>query len=310
MFNTKEFIKDKILEIKKTVGSEKAVCATSGGVDSFTCLVLSHKAMSKNLVPLFIDDGLMRVQDEKEVVSAGAKLGIKIKVSRAADNFFKALKGIEEPERKRKVFRDIFYKTLGKITKKEKAKFLIQGTIAADIVETKGKIKTQHNVLEQIGIDPQIFGFSVIEPLRELYKPEVRKVAKALGLPKVVWDRMAFPGPGLALRVIGEVTPKRVEIIRKTHTIVEEELKEFFPFQAFAVLLKDKATGVVKGKRKFGEIIVVRCVDSQDAMTAKVTKIPFKVLEKIQQRITKKIPQVVKVLYDITPKPPSTIEYI
>lgn len=308
--NTKKFIEEKIAEIKNRVGEERAVCATSGGVDSFTCLVLAHKALRKNLVPLFIDNGLMRVQDEGEVVEGAAKLGIKVKVLRVAKDFFKALKGLEAPEEKRKAFREIFYQTLGEVVEEEKARFLIQGTIAADIVETKRGIKTQHNVLEQIGISPEKYGFRVVEPLRDLYKHQVRLVAKALGLPKKVWNRMPFPGPGLATRVIGEVTPKKVEILKKAHVIVERELRSYQPFQCFAVLLKDRATGMKKGKRVFGEILVVRSVESQDAVTAKVSKIPFKVLEKIQRKITKQIPSVVKVLFDITPKPPSTIEYI
>lgn len=308
--STKKFIKERIEEIKNTVGKKKAVCATSGGVDSFTCLVLAHKAMGRNLVPLFIDDGLMRVQDEGEVVTEAAKLGIRMKVLRVAKVFFKALKGLEDPEEKRKAFRETFYQTLGEVVKKEKAHFLIQGTIAADIVETERGIKTQHNVLEQIGIDPEKYGFAAVEPLRDLYKHEVRKIAKALKLPKKIWKRMPFPGPGLATRVIGEVTPKRVEVVRKAHVIVEKELKTYEPFQCFAVLLKDRATGMKKGKRAFGKIIVIRSVESRDAVIAQVTKIPFKVLEKIQKKITRQIPSVIKVLFDITPKPPSTIEYI
>lgn len=312
-FNPKKFIKEKIKEIKKITGKEKALVATSGGVDSSACAVLSNRALGKNPSIVFLDDGLMREGEGEEIKRIFKKLGLKLKVKKISRKFFTALKGIEGPEEKRKVFREVFYKTLGEMVKKEKAKFLIQGTIKADIVETKGKIKTQHNVLEQIGIDPVKYGFSIIEPLKDLYKPEVRKVAKALGLPKEIWDRMAFPGPGLALRIIGEVTPERVKIIRKATTIVNREItREKYKgmYQAFPVLLKDKATGIINRKRKFGDIVAIRSVDSKDAMTAEVTKIPFKVLQKMQKKITREIPSVVKVLFDLTPKPPSTIEYI
>lgn len=313
MFKPKDFIQEKIEEIKRFVGQERALVATSGGVDSSTCAFLAAKALGKNLEIVFLDDGLMREGEGEKIKRVFQKIGLDLKIKRVAGRFFQALKGIEDPEKKRKVFREVFYRTLGEIVKKEKIRFLIQGTIKADIVETKGGIKTQHNVLEQIGIDPKKYGFSVIEPLRELYKPEVRKVAKALGLPKKIWNRMAFPGPGLALRIIGEVTPERVGIVRKATAIVNKEItrgKYKGMYQAFAVLLKDKATGVVKGKRRFGHIISIRSVDSEDAMTTSVTKIPFKVLQKIQKKITQKIPSVVKVVFDITPKPPSTIEYI
>jgi len=309
-FNPQKFIDEKIQEIKTLVGKEKAVVGTSGGVDSFTCTILGYRALKNRLVAVTIDTGLMREGEPEKVVKVGNTLGLKIKIIRAQKTFFQMLRSIEDPEEKRIAFREAFYQTLGKVVKKEKTSFLIQGTIKADIVETKGKIKTQHNVLEQIGIDPRRYGFSVIEPLRDLYKPDVRKVAKALGLPKKIWQRMPFPGPGLALRVIGEVTPKRVEIVRKAHVIVEKELASSKPFQCFAVLLKDRATGLKKGKRAFGEIIVLRSVESEDAMTATVTKIPWEILMRIQKRITTEIPSVVKVLFDITPKPPSTIEYI
>lgn len=306
----KKFIDEKTREIKDEVGDGKAVVACSGGVDSTTCTILAHKALGKNLLAVFIDDGLMRESEPEQVVKLLKKLRVKTKLIRARGRFFQALKGKIDPEEKRKAFRETFYRALGELLKKEKAKFLIQGTIKADIIETKGKIKTQHNVLEQIGINPQKYGFKVIEPLKGLYKPEVRQVAKALGLSKRVYNRMPFPGPGLATRILGKVTPKKVEIIRRATKIVEKELEEFSPFQAFAVLLSDNATGIKEGKRIFGNIIVIRSVDSRDAMTALVTKIPWKVLQKIQKKITTEITSVIRVLYEFTPKPPATIEYI
>jgi len=309
-WEVKKFIEEKISEIKKIVRDKNAVVATSGGVDSVTCAFLAHKALGEKLTVVFIDDGLMREEEPTKVSEELRNLGIKIKLIDARDEFFKALRGVEDPEEKRKKFRSIFYKTLGKAVKENRASYLIQGTIAADISETERGIKTQHNVLEQIGIDPRDYGFQVIEPLREIYKPEVRDVARELGLPEEIYQRMPFPGPGLATRVVGEINPQRVEIVRKATRVVEEEMKELRPFQAFAVLMKDRATGMVEGKRVFGDIIVVRSVESKNAMTASVSRIPWEVLEKIQKRITKEIPSVTKVLFDITPKPPSTIEYI
>lgn len=311
--DTNQFIKKAITEIKKEVGKKKTLCAISGGVDSTTCAVLAHRALGKNLISVFLDDGLMRGKDEREVLVVGKKMGIPIKVERTAARFFAALKGKVDPEEKRIAFRETFYQVLGETVKKEGCQFLVQGTIAADIVETKGKIKTQHNVLSQIGIDPKRYGFIVIEPLKSLYKPQVRQVAKALGLPKEVFTRMAFPGPGLMTRIIGDVTPERVRTLELANRIVEEEItqKQFEKmYQAFAVLLSDKATGIRNGKRIFGEIIAIRSVDSQDALTATPTKVPWEVLQRITQRITREIPGIVKVLYDLTGKPPSTIEYI
>lgn len=310
-FNAKRFINEKLEEIKKEAGNGGALVATSGGVDSMTCALLSYKALGKKAVILFIDDGLMRESDKKIVREGLKPFGVTVKIIKAQKDFFKAIKGKESPEEKRKAFRQVFYKTLGKAIKQNKVESLIQGTIAADVIETKDNIKTQHNVLKQIGIDPKKrFGFKVVEPLRENFKHQVRQVAKQLGFSQRVYKQMPFPGPGLATRIIGEVTPRRVKVLRQATEIVEEEIKELRPFQAFAVLLKDKATGIRGGKRFFGNIIVVRSVESKDAMTASVTRVPWRILEKIRDRITEEVPQVIKVLFDITPKPPSTIEFI
>jgi GMP synthase (glutamine-hydrolysing) len=308
--NASTFIKKATTAIKREVGSGTALCATSGGVDSMVCAFLAYRALGKNLIALFIDDGLMREQEPAAVTRLLKKHGIRTVVVRGAQDFFRALKGKEDPELMRKAFRDTFYRTLGSAVKKYRASHLIQGTIAADIRETKGRIKSQHNVLSQIGINPKKYGLSIIEPLVTLYKPGVRKIARALGLPKDVYERMPFPGPGLATRVVGEVTPQRVRIVRKATVIVEKALKRYKPFQAFAVLLHDRATGIKKGSRQFGHIIVVRSVESKDALTATATRIPFKVLDTIQRKIYRQIPEVTKVLFDISPKPPSTIEYI
>jgi len=307
----KKFIEKQVEEIKKAVGSSKAISALSGGVDSAVATILAHKALGPQLKIVFIDHGLMRENEPQEVKAAFQRLGIELEIVDAHNEFFEALKGKVDPEEKRKAFRYAFYKVFGREVLKSKAQFLIQGTIAADIIETKGGIKTQHNILEQIGIDPEKgFGFKVIEPLKELFKHEVREVGKALGLPEHMYKRMPFPGPALATRIIGEVTPERVALVRKATKIVEEEVAAFQPFQAFAVLMNDMGTGIVEGKRKFGHIIIVRSVESQDAMTAQPTPLPWDVLTKIARRITEEIPAVVRVAYEITSKPPATIEYI
>jgi GMP synthase (glutamine-hydrolysing) len=309
--NTKKFIEKQIDEIKKTVGSGKAISALSGGVDSSACTVLAHRALGPQLKVLFIDDGLMRQNEPKEVRKIFGKLAIDVEIVNTSDEFFDALKGKVDPEEKRKAFRYTFYRTFGREVLRSKATYLIQGTIAADIIETKGGIKTQHNILEQIGIDPQKgFGFKVIEPLKELFKQEVREVARELGLPESIYLRMPFPGPALATRIIGEVTPERVALVRKATVIVEQEMAPLKPFQAFAVLMNDMGTGIEGGKRKFGHIIIIRSVESRDAMTAEPTPVPWEVLKKMAGRIVTEIPEVTRVAYELTPKPPATIEYI
>lgn len=307
----KKFIDDKVAEIKQTVGQGTAISALSGGVDSSTCTVLASRALGERLKAIFIDDGLMREGEPEMVQRVFSDLGIKVEIVDAKKEFFSALAGKFDPEEKRKAFRHIFYTVFGWEVLKSKAGFLIQGTIAADIIETKGGVKTQHNILEQIGIDPEKgFGFKVIEPLKELFKPEVREVARELDLPEKIFGRMPFPGPGLMARVLGEVTPDRVATVKKATRIVEEEIEDLKPFQAFAVLLSDKGTGIEKGQRKFGEIIIIRSVESKDAMTAEPTEVPWEVLRRIAGRVIKELPSVTRVAYEVTPKPPATIEYI
>lgn len=309
--DVKEFIDQKVEEIKTTVGSEKAISALSGGVDSSVCTVLAHWAIKDNMKVIFIDDGLMREGEPQEVQKIFADLGITVDIIDAQDEFFMVLKGKIDPEDKRKAFRNAFYTVFKQAVKDSGARFLIQGTIAADIIETKGGIKTQHNILDQIGISAEDeYGYKLIEPLRDLFKHQVREVAKELSLPETIHQRMPFPGPGLATRVVGEVTPERVDVVRKATVIVEEEITGLKPFQAFAVLLSDKGTGIDEGKRLFGDIIIVRSVESRDALTAEPTPIPWETLMTISRRITAELPNVVRVAYEITPKPPATIEYI
>jgi len=310
-FNPDSFIEEKVSWLKKAIGDSKAFAATSGGVDSTVSAVLGHRAVGKRTVVGFLDDGLMREGEPEDVVARLKSLGLNVKLYRVREPFFEAFRGLTDPEEKRKAFRETFYRTFSEAAKREGAEYFIQGTIAADVVETKGGVKTQHNVLDQIGIKSfEEYGFKILEPLADLYKPEVRAVGERLKLPKEMYNRRPFPGPALSLRVIGEVTPKRIGTVRRATSIVGEETDGLPCFQAFAILLSDMATGVVNGKRKFGEIIVVRAVDSKDAMTATPTRLDWERMERIRDRILKDIPSVVKVLYDLTPKPPSTIEYI
>ena len=309
MFDAKMFVENSLKDIRKTVGERKVISACSGGVDSTVTTALVHKAVGDKLVAVFIDDSLRREGEPEFVVRTLKSLGIPTKFVDAKKEFFAVFKGKTDAEEKRKAFRDKFYKTLGKAAREEKIEFIAQGTIKADVIETVGGIKSQHNVLEQIGINPEIYGYKILEPLKELFKPDVRKVARELGLPKEISERMPFPGPALSLRVLGEVTPEKVAVVRKATEIVEEETRKLGTFQNFAVLHNDKATGIKKGKRVYGNIITVRIVDSEDAVTAKARQVPYEVLMRISKRITGEIPSVVRCLYDITDKPPSTIEF-
>ena len=307
-----QFVRDQIQRIRETVGEGKAISALSGGVDSSVATVLAHRAVGDRLETIFIDDGLMRQDEPEWVRQKFADMGIAVQVVDAADRFFDALAGLVDPEEKRKAFRDTFYTVFAEAVAGSDAQYLIQGTIAADILETQKGVKTQHNVLDQIGISARDgYGFTVIEPLRELYKPGVREVGRALEMPESLYGRMPFPGPGLATRCLGECTPERIEIVRRACRIVEEETEGIETFQAFGVLLSDRATGVTEdGRRRFGDLVAVRCVASEKAVTATAVPLPWETLMRIQERIYEAIPSVTKVLYDLSPKPPSTIEYI
>ncbi len=310
-FSVTKFVNEKTREMEKKIGkNKKTLIATSGGVDSMTCTMLARKALGKDIIVLYLDNGLMREREGEEIKKFFNTIDIELQIWDVKEAFFAGLKGKVDPEEKRIAFRDIFYKTLGQAVKSYSVDFLIQGTIAADIAETQKGIKTQHNVLSQIGINPANFGLKIVEPLRELYKHQVREVAKKVGLPKKFYERKPFPGPGLATRIIGEVVSERVEKVRKATKIVESILTSHSTFQVMAVLLSDRATGMINGKRIYGDIIAVRSVESKDALTATPSKIPWAKLYKVRDKILAEVPGVVKIVYDITPKPPSTIEYI
>ncbi len=310
--NAERFIDEKVKEIKTSVGSGKAINALSGGVDSSTVTMLGHRALGSQLRTVFIENGLMREGEPANVASLFKKLGVAVEIIDARKEFFDALKGITDPEEKREAITQTFYKhVFGRIVKESGSKILFQGTILTDVDETVAGIKRQHNVFEQLGIDPQeAFGYKIFEPLIQLRKDGVRKVGRALGLPPDVFERIPFPGPALSARVIGEVTPERIELVRKATVIVEKMLKGTGAFQYMAILHEDRVTGMRDGKRDFGYQIELRCWDSVDARIATPTRIPFDVLEKLAGEIIREVPGIVSVTYNIAPKPPSTIEAV
>jgi len=310
--NSKHFIDEKVKEIRSVVGSETAINALSGGVDSSVVTMLGHRALGKKLRTVFIQNGLMREGEPERVARLFQKLGAAVEIIDARDEFFAALKGITDPEMKREAITQTFYRSVfGRIVRESGAKVLLQGTILTDVDETVAGIKRQHNVFEQLGIDPvATFGYRILEPLIQLRKDGVRKVGKALGLPTEVFKRIPFPGPALAARVIGEATPDRIDTVRKATSIIERVLKGSKAFQYMAILHEDRVTGMREGKREFGQQIEIRCWDSLDARTATPTKLPFKTLETIAREITRKVPGVVSVTYNIATKPPSTIEAV
>jgi len=286
MVNVEKFIERAVREIRDAAGEEKVVMALSGGVDSSVCAALATRAIGDRLVPIYVDTGLMRKGETERIRSLFADANLR--VVDAADEFFEALAGITDPE------------------EKPGATMLLQGTIYPDRIESEGGIKSHHNV-GGMPLDIEFKG--VIEPLADLYKDEVREVAGGLGLPAEIQHRMPFPGPGLAVRVLGEVTKEKIAIVREANAIVEECLVEQYrPWQCFAALI-GLGTGVKGDVRLHGWIVAVRAVGSRDGMTADPLLLPYEVLSRMATRITAEIPGVARVVYDVTPKPPATIEY-
>ena len=310
--DAEKFIAEKIEEISSTIGDGLAINALSGGVDSSVVTMLGHKALGNRFKSYFIDNALMREGEPEYIISLFKKLGVTVKIADAEKTFFDALKGLTDPEEKREAITSSFYKDIfAQLVKDTGAKYLLQGTNYTDIEETVAGIKRQHNILEQIGIDPEeMYGYNILEPLIQLRKSAIRKVAKAIGLPEELFNRPPFPGPALATRVIGEVTPERVKIVRGATRVVEEELSNIGAFQYLAILHDDKVTGIREGKRDYGLQIELRCWESTDAKIGSPTRLSWDVLDRLAERLTTEVPGVVSVTYNITKKPPSTIEAI
>ena len=396
-FNSQKFVEEQTKEIGKTLGDERALVAVSGGVDSTTCAALIHRAIGENLLCVMLDDAFMRKEEPERVARLVSQppLQLPIKILNVQERFLNALEGLQDAEEKRKAFRETFYNSLRATAEAEGCRFLVQGTIAADIVETTEGVKTQHNVLTQIGINPiKSFGVQVIEPLKSLYKEQVREVARYLGVPSEISERQPFPGPGLSVRVVGEIEADKLEMLKKATAIAEEELAKSPPSQFFAAVIenaerplhsqladlpeilggildvlpdyvfvkvfRDKATGVKEGHRLYGDIlaikaegedehilevpikslvglqariveenpsfsrvlyaisetgkkqaytIIVRAVETVDFLTASVADVSWRCLERIANRVIGSCPTVSGVYYDVTPKPPATIEF-
>ncbi len=396
-FNPQEFVDKQVKEIKETLGGERALIAVSGGVDSTTCAALTHRAIGENLLCVMLDDAFMREGEPERVGQRLSRppLNLPVRILNVQERFLSQLKGIRDAEEKRKAFREAFYKTLSEIGKKEGCRFVVQGTIYTDIIETTGGIKTQHNVLSQMGINTtECYGFRVIEPLAFLYKEQVREVARYLGVPLEISERQPFPGPGLSVRVIGEIKIDKLESLKRATAITEENLAKHKPSQYFAAILdnieksqhprykhieeaafrflnipstrifvkifQNKATGIKGGARHYGEmaairaqttngriyqpsfknlvvlqtkiitenpsftrvlyavretarkqpyVIAIRAIQTQDFLTAHIAELPWATLSETAQNILRACPNVSSVYFDVTPKPPATIEF-
>ena len=392
-FDVEAFIENQVDAVRRALGRDKALVAVSGGVDSSVSAILTHRAIGDSLVCVFVDDNFMRLGEGEQVKAmlGGEPVNLPVRILNERKRFMEALRGLSDAEEKRKAFRRTFYETLGDVAKAEGVKYLVQGTIKADIDETAAGIKTQHNILEQMGINPvERFGFKVIEPVKSLYKYQVREVARALGASPELSERQPFPGPGLSIRVVGEITPEKLEELKKATLIVEQSFKPHGPSQYFcavfngqspkrvkaietaaaevtrldpkqirAGLLNEKATGMVDGKRTYGSVVTLalrdsggeavepsyddltgvltrlkdrhpdatrllvlvderpgdgyvvsmRAVKTRDFLTADSVRLPWATLRGAAAKILDSCVGVTRVYYDVTPKPPATIEY-
>ena len=304
MVETEAFIEEAIEGIRGTVGDANAVIALSGGVDSSVAATLAYEAIGDRLTPVYVDTGLMR-KGETEGVRETFSFMDSLRIAEAQERFFDRLAGVTDPEAKRHAIGEGFIDEFETVAREVDADYLVQGTIYPDRIESEGTIKSHHNV----GGLPEVVDFEgIVEPVRDLYKDEVREVARALDLEEVISERMPFPGPGLAVRIIGEVTPEKAAVAREATHVVEAELAEYDPWQAFAAVI-GKGTGVKGDNRVHGWIVAVRSVESRDGMTARAQEIDWNTLQRIQSRITGENEDVARVVYDVTHKPPATIEY-
>lgn len=319
-WTAESYIKQAVRQIQAEAGNEKILCAVSGGVDSTVAAFLISRAVGKNLVPVFVNNGVLRLKEEKKVVAMFKTLGIKVNYINAEKGFLDRLKGVADPERKRKIignyFIDVFDAFAKKVEKKHgKFKFLAQGTLYPDLIESvsvKGPsvtIKSHHNV----GGLPAKMKLKLIEPLKFLFKDEVREIGRKMGIPEDVLMRQPFPGPGLAVRILGDVTRERISILKKADDIIIEEIKKAKMYhsiwQSFGVLLPVKTVGVMGDKRTYESVVALRAVNSRDGMTAEWVKLPHLLLNTISSRIINEVKGVNRVVYDISNKPPATIEW-
>ncbi len=310
-----DFIEKAVKETRMLIGEGRAIVALSGGIDSSTVTALAAIALGKKLTAVFVDHGFMREREPEFIRDIFQKFDINFVAVDTRQRFLKRLKGIVDPEQKRKIVGEEFMRVFEEEAKKISAEYFLQGTIYSDRIESgirkfSEKIKTHHNVA---GLPAKIEFRAVVEPLRDLYKDEVRKVAKKLGLPSIIVKRQPFPGPGLAVRIIGEVTEEKLRIVRKADEIVTKEIESADLsdklWQYFAVLTDTKSTGIKGDSRVYGYTVAIRIVESREAMTASFTKAPYNVLERVSSRITNEVREVTRVVYDITHKPPATIEW-
>lgn len=323
-WTTDKFIDDSVEKIREKVGSKKVLLALSGGVDSSTLAFLLHKAVGEQLTCMFIDQGFMRKSEPKRLLTTFQnEFHIKVHYIGAKERFLKAIRGITDPEEKRKIIGNEFIKVFEEESKKLGSfDYLAQGTLYPDVIESADssvdpvsgervavKIKSHHNV----GGLPKDLQFKLLEPFRKLFKDEVRKVARQLGVPKRIIERHPFPGPGLAIRIIGEVTEERLEILREADSIIRDEVNKANLYnsvwQVFGVLLPVQSVGVMGDKRTYSNPMVIRAITSEDGMTADWAKLPYEVLEKISNRLVNEVKGINRVVYDITSKPPATIEW-
>jgi GMP synthase (glutamine-hydrolysing) len=304
MVDVDAFVPDAKAEIADAIGSANAVIALSGGVDSSTAAALAYEAIGDQLTPVYVDTGLMRKGETAQIRETFAYMD-SLRIVDAQDRFLDALAGVTDPEEKRHVIGEQFIREFETVARDVDADYLVQGTIYPDRIESEGTIKSHHNV----GGLPDVVDFDgIVEPMADLYKDEVREVARALDLESIIAERMPFPGPGLAVRIIGEVTEDKLDVARMANHVVEEELAEYEPWQALAAVI-GKATGVKGDNRVHGWVVSVRSVESRDGMTARAQEIDWDTLQRIQSRITGGHDDVARVVYDVTHKPPATIEY-